>query len=65
MSSIGGSGPSHTSRDFDNRLANEGNGWAGSGANPWHLDNDTESYAFLTNMGEKPARIGFKVWANG
>jgi len=49
----------------DSHVQNEGNGWAGSGANPWHLDADTESYAFLANLGDKPARIGFKVWANG
>jgi len=49
----------------DAKLQNEGNGWAGSGANPWHLDNETESYLFLTDMGEQPVGIGFKVWANG
>jgi hypothetical protein len=50
---------------MDAKVQNEGNGWAGSGGNPWHLDKDTESYEFLTNMGEKPVRIGFKVWADG
>jgi hypothetical protein len=49
----------------DGHVQNEGNGWAGSGGNPWHLDNDTESYAFLANMGDKPARIGYRVWADG
>ncbi len=49
----------------DAKVQNEGNGWAGSGGNPWHLDPDTESYAFLTNMGDKPARIGYRVWADG
>ena len=49
----------------DSRLANEGDSWAGSGANPWHLDKDTESVLFLTNMGEKECRIGFQVQANG
>src|SRR5208282_1630101 len=43
----------------------EANGGAGSGGNPWHLDNETESFLFLTDMGSKPARIGFRVWANG
>lgn len=54
-------------RDFvvDAKVENEANGWAGSGGNPWHLDNETESILFLTDMGDKPARIGFKVWANG
>jgi hypothetical protein len=49
----------------DSRVQNEGNGWAGSGANPWHLDSDTESILFLTNESAQPARIGFKVTANG
>ncbi len=49
----------------DARVENEGNGWAGSGANPWHLDQNTESILFLTNESDKPARIGFQVTANG
>ena len=49
----------------DSHVQNEGNGWAGSGANPWHLDDDTESILFLTNESNQPARIGFKVTANG
>jgi hypothetical protein len=32
----------------DAPVQNEGNGWAGSGANPWHLDAQTESSIFLT-----------------
>jgi IPT/TIG domain/Bacterial Ig-like domain (group 2) len=48
----------------DSRAANEGDGWAGSGANPWHLDNETESILFLTNMSGKDARIGFQVTAD-
>jgi len=47
----------------DSRVANEGDGWAGSGANPWRLDNETESILFLTNMSGKDARIGFNVAA--
>lgn len=43
---------------------NEGDGWAGSGANPWHIDPNTESVLFLTNMGDKPSRIAFEVTAN-
>ncbi len=50
---------------IDGRLANEGDGWAGSGANPWHLDEGTESVIFLTDMGEQEARIGFQIQANG
>jgi hypothetical protein len=49
----------------DAKLQNEGNGWAGSGANPWHLDSETDSLVFLTDMGDQPVRIGFKVWAKG
>ncbi len=49
---------------IDGRLANEGDGWAGSGANPWHLDDQTESVLFLTNMGDKPSRIGFRSERN-
>ena len=50
---------------IDSPVANEGNGWAGSGANPWHLDSETESILFLTNMGEKECPIGFQVRAGG
>jgi hypothetical protein len=49
----------------DSHVMNEGNPWAGSGANPWHLDQDTESILFLTNESGQPAHIGFKVTANG
>ena len=50
---------------IDSRLANEGDGWAGSGAHPWHLDGETDSVLFLTNMGDKDAPIGFQMQANG
>ncbi len=49
----------------DSRLANDGDGWAGSGAHPWHLDDETESVLFLTDESDLPARIGFQVQANG
>jgi hypothetical protein len=48
----------------DSHVQNEGNGWAGSGANPWHLDEDTESILFLTNESGQPVRVGSKVSAN-
>lgn len=48
----------------DSHVQNEGNSWAGSGANPWHLDDNTESIVFLTNESDKPARVGFAVTAN-
>jgi hypothetical protein len=35
------------------------------GANPWHLDAQTESILFLTNESDKSARIGFSITANG
>lgn len=46
-------------------MANEGNGWASSGANPWHLDEETESIQFLTNQGDRAVRIGYVVTAGG
>ena len=49
---------------IDSHVQSEGNGWAGSGANPWHLDDDTESILFLTNESDKPARLGFSMTAN-
>ncbi len=49
----------------DAKTMNEGDGWAGSGANPWHLDKKTESILFLTDEGTAPARIGLKVTADG
>jgi hypothetical protein len=49
----------------DAPVENEGNGWASSGANPWHLDNQTESILFLTDESDKPARIGFSITAGG
>ncbi|MGH9453667.1 MAG: Ig-like domain-containing protein, partial [Terriglobia bacterium] len=50
---------------IDSRFMNEGWGWSGSGANPWHLDSQTESILFLTNESGQTARIGFEVTANG
>jgi len=50
---------------IDSRVANEGDGWAGSGGNPWHLDAETESILFLTNLSDRPAPIGFHVQAHG
>lgn len=50
---------------IDSHVANEGDGWAGSGAIRWHLDAETESIVFLTNMGEKESRVGFEVDAGG
>jgi hypothetical protein len=50
---------------IDSHIQNEGNGWAGSGANPWHLDDDTESILFLTNESDQIAHFGFRVTGNG
>jgi len=50
---------------IDSRLANEADGWAGSGAHPWHLDDRTESVLFLTNMADKDCPIGVHIQAEG
>ena len=50
---------------IDSPVANEGDGWAGSGAHAWHLDEGTESVLFLTNESEKECPIGVQVHANG
>ena len=42
-------------------LANEKNGYAGSLASYWSLGDDTDFYVFLTDMGDKPCRIGFRI----
>ncbi len=46
---------------IDGRVANEGDAPAGSGVNPWHLDEETESILFLTNISGKEAAIAFAV----
>jgi len=40
-------------------------GWAGSGADPWHLDANTQSILFLTGESDQPTRIGFSIMAVG
>jgi hypothetical protein len=50
---------------IDSRLANEGDGWAGSGGHPWHLDGQTDSVLFLTDMGDQSAHIGLQIHASG
>ncbi len=45
----------------DARTMNEGDGWAGSGANPWHLDKNTESILFLSDEGTMPVQIGLSI----
>jgi hypothetical protein len=49
----------------DSHVVNEGYGWMGSGANPWHLDDQTESILFLTDMGDRPVGMGFYAMAGG
>ena len=51
------------SERVDAHMANEGDGWSGSGANPWHLDATTESVLFLTNESNRPARVGLSITA--
>ena len=36
----------------DSHVQNEGNGWAGSGAHPWHLDDDNAFTRYLKEEGE-------------
>jgi hypothetical protein len=36
----------------DSLVQNAANGWAVTSANPWHLDEDTESILFLGNESE-------------
>jgi hypothetical protein len=50
---------------IDSNVANEGDGWRGSGANPWHLDSETESIVFLTDESDKPTRVGFSITSGG
>jgi hypothetical protein len=50
---------------IDGRLANEGDGWAGSGGNPWHVDDETDSILFLTNMSGQSCRVGVRVDVQG
>jgi hypothetical protein len=50
---------------IDGRPANKCDGWAGSGANPWHLDDETDSIVFLTNASDQEVSIGFEVSASG
>ena len=40
-----------------------GDRWAGWGANPWHVDANTQSVLFLTDEGDRPVRIGLSVTA--
>ncbi len=47
----------------DAHMANEGDGWSGSGANPWHLDARTDSVLFLTNESNQRARVGLSITA--
>lgn len=44
---------------------NEGNGYAGSLASYWGIDDETDFYVFFTNMGDKVCRVGFRVDAGG
>lgn len=50
---------------IDSKLGDAGDPMSGSGINPWHLDDQTESVLFLADAGDKPARIGFQIQAGG
>jgi hypothetical protein len=49
----------------DSKLGDPNDPMTGSGINPWHLGDHTEAMLFLTDAGDKPARIGFQIQANG
>lgn len=49
---------------IDSRVQNERSMMA-SGANPWHLDDETESILFFSNMSEQEVPVGFQVYAQG
>jgi hypothetical protein len=46
-------------------LDNEGNGYAGSLASYWVIDDDTDFLVFLTNASDKRCSVGFKIEAGG
>lgn len=46
-------------------VVNEGNGYAGSLASYWGFDDDTDFIVFLTNMGDRPCRVGFRIETSG
>ena len=46
-------------------VENAGNNFAGSGAHAWHLDAQTESILYLSNLGNQECPIGLRVEANG
>ena len=50
---------------IDSRVNNEAD-WLGmSGGHPWHLDNETDSILFLTNMTNQVGGVGFAMQADG
>lgn len=49
----------------DSKLGDPSDRLSGSGINPWHLDEQTESVLFLTNEGDAPARVAFQIQAQG
>lgn len=49
----------------DSKLGDPNDPMTASGINPWHLDDHTEAVLFLTDAGDKPARIGFQIQAKG
>jgi len=47
----------------DSKLGDPTDRLSGSGINPWHLDDQTESVLFLANEGDAPARVAFQIQA--
>ena len=46
-------------------VRNEGDGYAGSLASYWSIDDEADFYVFLTSMGDKKCRVGFRIDAGG
>ena len=47
----------------DSKLGDPTDRLSGSGINPWHLDDQTESVLFLANESDAPARVAFQIQA--
>jgi hypothetical protein len=52
-------------RVVGSNAVNAGNNFAGSGAHAWHLNAQTESILYLSNLGNQECPIGLRVQANG
>lgn len=55
----------HQDLVVDSKLGDPNDRLSGSGINPWHLDEQTESFLFLTNEGNDAAHVAFQIQAEG